>query len=483
MRNREIISICLLLSLGLSSLGAQSAFITQVDSGGLLAIQRNRLYARFLDKAGRPVESPDPAALSVYESSDGSTYLPTGELRVLPGDNKTKGISFLFLMDNSGSMYDTLAGQPTAETKDTRYYAARKAAEDFLLSISGSEDTVGLASFNTRYRLLTPPAKDREEVARGLDGISKPVLSEAYTELYASLKAASGDLRGVKGRKALVVLSDGVNYPYLQYAKAPSPEYGKRVFTGDEALEEALRDGVTIFAVNFGPDPKDSMLADIAARSGGGVFDARNEAELSAIYQTIREKILAEALIEYKAKMLSGDKRYVKLEYKAGGASALSTALLLHGHRLREALRRRSRVDIPRRPARPPRVARPLADQVREAEPLGQPVPALRAGRGHEDQDVQRGRSDRDRRRYDGGHHDRRERRAREEPRDYREGPGHGQIHDPERECGPGKQPQGHAQGPRERRRHQLQRHYRRLRRRRAGEGLRPQEDETLSAG
>jgi Ca-activated chloride channel family protein len=324
MRKKDIVSICLLLALCLPALRSQSAFITQVDSGGLLATQRNRLYARFLDKAGRPVESPDPAALSVYESADGSSYLPTGELRVLPGDNKTKGISFLFLMDNSGSMYDTLAGQPTAETKDTRYYAARKAAEDFLLSISGSGDTVGLASFNTRYKLLTPPAKDREEVARGLDGISKPVLSEAYTELYASLEAASGDLRGVKGRKALVVLSDGVNYPYLQYAKAPSPEYGKRVFTGDEALEEALRDGVTIFAVNFGPDPKDSMLADIATRSGGGVFDARNEAELSAIYQTIREKILAEALIEYKAKMLSGDKRYVKLEYKAGGASALS---------------------------------------------------------------------------------------------------------------------------------------------------------------
>jgi Ca-activated chloride channel homolog len=323
MRKKGTVSACLVLSLCLSALSAQTAFITQVDSGGLLATQRNRLYARFLDKEGRPVESPEPAAISVYESADGSSFQRATDLRLLPGSNKAQGISFLFLMDNSGSMYDTTTGQATSETKDTRYYAARKAAENFLLSITGSEDTVGLASFNTRYKLLVPPAKDRQGVARGLDAITKPSLLEAYTELYASLKAASGDLREVKGRKALVVLSDGVNYPYLSYAKAPSPEYGTRVFTGEEALDEALRDGVTIFAVNFGPE-KDSKLAGIALQSGGEVFDARNEAELTAIYRTIRDKILTEVLIEYRAKMLSGDKRFVKLEYKAGEASSAS---------------------------------------------------------------------------------------------------------------------------------------------------------------
>jgi Ca-activated chloride channel homolog len=321
----RICATSIAIFLALPALGAQTAFITQVDSGSLLATQRNRFYARFLDKAGRPVESPDPASLSVQESGDGSSYVAAGDLRVLPGDNKKQGISFLFLMDNSGSMYDTPAGRPAPDPKDSRYYAAKKAAENFLLSISGSEDTVGLAAFNTRYTLLTAPAKDREAVARGLDEISKPSLPEAYTELYASLKAASGDLRDVKGRKALVVLSDGVNYPYLQYAKAPSPAYGNTLFTGDEALEEALRDGVTIFAVNFGSDPKDTRLADIAAKSGGESFDANNEAELSAIYHTIRERILTEALIEYRAKMIGGDKRYVRLEYKTDASSSVST--------------------------------------------------------------------------------------------------------------------------------------------------------------
>jgi Ca-activated chloride channel family protein len=127
----------------------------------------------------------------------------------------------------------------------------------------------------------------------------------------------------VRGRKALVVLSDGVNYPYLKYEKVPHPEYGTKVFTGAQALEEAVRDGVTIFAVNFGTE-KDSLLADVAVQSGGEVFEARNEAELSSIYQAIREKILTEALVEYRAGMMPGDKRYVKLVYDAGGKGASS---------------------------------------------------------------------------------------------------------------------------------------------------------------
>jgi Ca-activated chloride channel family protein len=323
MRKMSLVSLCLATALGFAPAWSQTAFITQVDSSGLLVTQENRLYARILDGSGKSVENIDPAALSVYESADGSNFVKAGGLGITAGSNKAKGISFLFLMDNSGSMYDTMSGKATTEAKDTRHYAARNAAENFLLSITASEDTVGLASFNTRYKLLSTPAKDKQVVARGLDGISRPPNAEAYTELYASLKEASLDLGEAKGRKALVVLSDGENYPYLQYAKAPHPEYGTRVFTGDEALDEALRQGVTIFAVNFG-DEKDSRLADIARKSGGEVFDARNEAELTAIYQSIRERILTEVLIGYRAEMLAGDKRYVKLVYDESGKSSAS---------------------------------------------------------------------------------------------------------------------------------------------------------------
>jgi Ca-activated chloride channel homolog len=316
MTRKTFAALCLA---SLSALaGAQAAFITQVDSGSLLSTQRNRLYVRVLDAKGNAVESPDPASISVFESADRKDYARASGVTVKAGSNKDQGIAFLFLVDNSGSMYDTTAGQPAVDEKDTRGYAAKRAAETFLLSITGSRDTVGLASFNTRYKLVVPPSRDRRKVALALEEISRPERQEGYTELYASLVEGSSDMRELAGRKALVVLSDGVNYPYSKYEKVPHPVYGGRIFTGSEALEEAVRDGVTVFAVNFGAE-KDSLLADIALQSGGDVFDARNEDELSAAYQSIRDKILTEALVEYRAGMMGGDKRYVKLDYNAGG--------------------------------------------------------------------------------------------------------------------------------------------------------------------
>lgn len=298
-------------------LAAQSASITQIDSSRLMAFQKNRLYARVLDSQGKVMESVDAEGLEVYESADGVDYVLAGKPKVFASANRDQGISFLFLVDNSGSMYDTLDGQPTEEPAATRAAAANRAASDFLMSITSSKDSVGLAAFNTRYRLLQAPDRDLQKAGQALDRVSKPAKDDGYTELYASLIMGSRDLGAIKGRKALVVLSDGENFPYFERLGKESPEFGKRTYAAEESLDEAIRQGVTIFAVNFGKD-RDSRLAELARKSGGDVFDARNADELARIYSTIREKILTEVLVEYGAEMFSGDKRWVKLAFGKG---------------------------------------------------------------------------------------------------------------------------------------------------------------------
>ena len=314
-----------LVLMAATSLSAQTVLLTQIDSGQLLGGQKNRVWAHLLDSKGNPVQQPDAGQVKVSESADGQNFVPVGNVHLTVDSNKTQGIAFLFLMDNSGSMYDTLEGKKTDDPSKTRYYAANKAASDFLLSVSGPADTVGLAVFNTRYQLLVAPVADRQSVAGALDKIARPARDDSYTELYASIRQASSDQRTVKGRKALVVLSDGANYSYVQYKKEPNPQFGQTVYQPSDALEQAVRDGWTVFAVNFGPDPKDQALADIAKQSGGEVFDAGNQAELTAIYRTIRDKILTEVLVEYSASMLPGDKRWVKVDYTAEGNTAAST--------------------------------------------------------------------------------------------------------------------------------------------------------------
>jgi Ca-activated chloride channel family protein len=201
----------------------------------------------------------------------------------------------------------------------------KRAASEFLLSITSSKDSVGIAAFNTRYALLKAPARDLSETAKAMDRLAKPADDQGYTELYASLVLASRDLGALRGRKALVVLSDGRNFPYFEKSGKASPAFGTKAFAAEESLDEAIRQGVTIFAVNFGPD-KDSRLAELALRSGGEVFDARDSAELANIYASIRGKILTEILVEYKASMFSGDKRWVKLAYGPKGPGGEETA-------------------------------------------------------------------------------------------------------------------------------------------------------------
>ena len=321
----KLFSIFLAFAAGCAAVSAQSVFLTQIDSGSLLASQKNHIYAHLLDARGNPVTQPDIAQLKVSESANGQDFVPVGDLKLIVDSNKTQGIAFMFLMDNSGSMYDTIAGTKTDNPLETRYHAAKQAATNFLVSITGPADTVGLAAFNTRYQVLVPPVADRQSVVSALDGISRPAREDGYTELYAAIRQAGNDLKNVHGRKAMVVLSDGVNYPFMDFENKPNPQFGDTRYQSTDALDEAVRQGWTVFAVNFGPDAKDNKLSEIAVRSGGAVFDARDEAELTAIYRTIRDRILSEILVEYPATMLSGDKRWVKLDYTADGSTSDST--------------------------------------------------------------------------------------------------------------------------------------------------------------
>jgi Ca-activated chloride channel homolog len=309
-----------LAALCAAPLAAQSASITQIDSSRLMAFQKNRIYAHVLDSQGKVMESADSQGLEVYESADGQNYTLAGKPKLVTAPNRDQGISFLFLVDDSGSMYDTIDGKSTDDPAASRAKAANKAASDFLNSITSSKDAVGIAAFNTRYALLQEPVRDLQKSGQALDRISKPAKEEGYTELYGSLVMAARDMGALKGRKALVVLSDGENFPYYEKLGKENPEFGKKTYAAAESLDEAIRQGVTIFAVNYGPEVKDSRLAELARKSGGEVFDARNSEELSRIYTTIREKILTEVLVEYSAKMFSGDKRWVKLGFgKAPG--------------------------------------------------------------------------------------------------------------------------------------------------------------------
>ena len=192
--------------------------VAQIDSSRLLLTQNVGVYASVTDAEGNPVPGLRQESFSVLESADGASWQGRTITSFTPNAGGTRGIAFLLLIDNSGSMYDTLAGTRTTDTALMRITAAREAVRTFLASMTNPADQVGLVDFNTFYHVLSHPSAERELIAGLLDGIDRPTPDQAYTRLYAGLASASREFAGIGGRKAIIVLSDGENYPYAEHS-------------------------------------------------------------------------------------------------------------------------------------------------------------------------------------------------------------------------------------------------------------------------
>ncbi|MFW5884205.1 MAG: vWA domain-containing protein, partial [bacterium] len=301
---RTVLALAIVLT-ATTSVSAQRLSIGQVDTGRLLIGQRVDLFVS--------IDTPDDVEpsldnIAVYESADGSVYREVDAVYDLASVRSLDApLAFYVLIDNSGSMYEeTVPGSDDVRRID----AAREAIRDFANSITNERDRVGLAAFNTGYRELTPPSTDKAGVGELLEAIEEPAREEAYTELYAALVASASDASAV-GRRTVIVLSDGENYPYSVYEDEPHPVHGERLFTHEDAIEAFQREGLSLFAIHYG-DREDPNLDAIAERTGGAVYRARGEQELARVYREIRGELLDEYRLTYRATMIPAERRFVR---------------------------------------------------------------------------------------------------------------------------------------------------------------------------
>lgn len=304
---------------------ALNASTAQIDSSGLLLRQTVDAYVSVTDDSGQPVTSLPQTAFSVAESSDGVRY---AQLPIVGFEQKAaanEGITFLLMIDNSGSMYDQPDSRPTTDPAKMKITRAKEAIRSFLASMTNPRDSVGLVVFNTRYRLLARPTTDKERIAALLDQITRPVPDEAYTELYASLKAGAEELAGVRGRKAIIVLSDGENYPYFTHARKPHPIYGRHVFTYTDPIVSSQTEGVSTYGIDFGVETMDRNLRTIAVETGGRLFAAARGEDLTGVYAAIHRQATGEYRVSYRASTTPAEKKFLRVTVADRGAESSAT--------------------------------------------------------------------------------------------------------------------------------------------------------------
>jgi Ca-activated chloride channel family protein len=322
--NNKVFVLFLMLVLAASA-WAVNVSLAQIDASRLLLTQKVDLYVGVTGEDGRPVRGLDRDAFRLYESVDGRRFSEARRLEAFkPQAGAEEGITFELLIDNSGSMYDTMNGEPTQEPSRMRITQAKEAVRSFLRSMTSPRDRVGLVAYNTLYQPLSRPGQDRERIAGLLEGIQRPQPDQAYTELYASLTLGAREFAGAQGRKAIIVLSDGENYPYAQYSGKPHPVFKTKIYQYTEPIRLCQEEGVTVYAINFGRE-KDRQLQNIALETGGQIFDARNREELAGVYRRIHEQVAGEYRLTYRATMEPAEKKYVKVDVDSRGERASAT--------------------------------------------------------------------------------------------------------------------------------------------------------------
>jgi len=142
-------------------------------------------------------------------------------------------------------------------------------------------DRAALIAFSDTVALLEPLTSDRDRLTNAIQAIEP----SGHTALYDAVARGADALQGVPGRKAVVLLTDGI-------ANRGSLDI-------DQAIAEAVKDYVSVTVVGLGADARTARLERISQETGGAYFFTPSAAGLSEIYEAISRRIRNEYFVTY----------------------------------------------------------------------------------------------------------------------------------------------------------------------------------------
>ena len=236
------------------------------------------LYATVLDRNRRPVEGLEQKDFAVSE--DGVKQEIARFERVA-----NQPIHAAVTIDISSSM-------------DKNLDKARTSALQFLQGTIKPKDRAAVVTFNDHPNLTVKFTNDLPALAGGLAGLK----AERGTALYDSIIFTLYYFTGVKGQRAMLLLTDG-------------KDEGSR-FTYEDALEYARRAGVTIYAIGLGEDADRRKLERISEETGGRAFFLKSVDELAGIYSTIESELRSQYLVAYQSSNTTGGNAFRSIDLK-----------------------------------------------------------------------------------------------------------------------------------------------------------------------
>ncbi|HQR38596.1 MAG TPA: VWA domain-containing protein [Blastocatellia bacterium] len=223
-------------------------------------------------------------------------------------------VHVVLLLDASGSVFSELG-------------SIRKAAESFVSAL-GPEDEVSVIQFAQKVELLQDWTTDREAIQHALDWRYKG--GEATCFWDGVFLAADEQVRKVEGRRAIIILSDGVDTSSKvsqAQAVAALDKSGATVFVVSKA--QALIERIKPYAGKAGTLTGSSRPAReaiesrsaaqetvraLADRYGGRLFAPITDADLATAYGDVAKELKQQYVVTYVSTNDTRDKHWRSIE-------------------------------------------------------------------------------------------------------------------------------------------------------------------------
>jgi Ca-activated chloride channel family protein len=237
------------------SLAGGSALARQFSSGVNLV----EVYASVTDSRGEPLTGLRQADFELREDGERQAIsnFAAGEFP----------LSVAIAVDRSFSM------------DGTRLTLAKAAVRAFLAELRPADESMVIA-VGSEVETIAPLSTNRAAQIDALDRLD----AFGTTGLYDAIISAVDSVQPAKGRRALVLLSDGDD----RYSRA----------TLAEALDRARGSDVMIYPVALG-STRPPLFAELATLTGGRSFHARDAATLTATLRAMAHELHTQYLLGY----------------------------------------------------------------------------------------------------------------------------------------------------------------------------------------
>ncbi len=272
--------------------------ITQVDTSHFPQVM---VYVSAMDSNGDPVPV-NPANLVLRENDQKVTT------DLVSGEGDSGQLTTMLVIDISGSM-----------NAGGKLSMAKKVAGEYIAQMR-SNDQAGIIAFNNKVNLVQSVTTEHNVLQSAIDYLK----AGNDTAMYDALMKATDELNSLSGRKAIIVLTDGLDN---QSKNSPT-----------DVLNSIGKSGLSISTIGLG-DPGQSTgnmtaldektLSALAEKAGGSYGLATNQESLQQIYEKYGRALKSEYAITYtsQSKLRDGINRSLSVSLEEGGIATWSGAV------------------------------------------------------------------------------------------------------------------------------------------------------------